>query len=175
MHDYRRPPGQKYQEYEEGQEPERVEPASRWPGKRTLTEGLIHRRTIARLARALDAPPEAAFDEATSGSPGEVPFRAEMETAFSEDFSGVKAYVGRAEPLEAIGAAAAAHGERVAFGSASPDRETVAHELTHVVQHRRGGGGGVQGKGGLSDPGDASEREADVVASQIAAGGRVTV
>jgi len=71
--------------------------------------------------------------------------------------------------MSALGARAAASGEQVVFASASPDRALVAHELTHVVQ-QRGGGGGVQRSATLSQPGDASEREADLVAARVAAG-----
>jgi hypothetical protein len=51
----------------------------------------------------------------------------------------------------------------------------VAHELTHVVQQRRGGAGALQGKDGVSDPSCDAEREADLVADRVAAGERVDV
>jgi hypothetical protein len=96
-----------------------------------------------------------------------LPYRRDMEAAFGEDFSKLKVRVGDAGPLAAIGARAAATGDEVAFASATPDRRTVAHELAHVVQHRRHGPGAE----GISQPGDPSELEAEAVASAVDAGG----
>ncbi|MCG8423069.1 MAG: DUF4157 domain-containing protein [Proteobacteria bacterium] len=58
-----------------------------------------------------------------------------------------------------------------------PDRELVAHELTHVVQFRQAGRttGSVAAKGGVSNPGDAAEREANALARRAAQGHVVTV
>jgi hypothetical protein len=109
------------------------------------------------------------FDAATSGPGGAVPYKARMEQAFGQDFSGVSAHTGQSEALSGIGARAAARGEAVAFSESSPSVETVAHELTHVVQAREGGGG-VQGEGGLSSPGEAAEVEASAVAARVARG-----
>jgi len=116
-----------------------------------------------------------AFAEATSGTRGELPYRARMEEAFGEDFSSVAAYRGRADDLAPLGAEAAASGEVVTFADEHPSEHTVAHELTHVVQARRGGGGAVQGRGGISSPTSAAEVEAEQVAGQVVAGERVTV
>jgi len=113
--------------------------------------------------------PGAAFAAATTGSPGEVPYRDEMQARFGADFSSVRAFVGR--DLEALGAHAATRESTVAFASTAPDEETVAHELTHVLQAR---GGGTRG-GGVSDPADGSEHEARAVAAQFSAGGPLTV
>lgn len=147
---------------------------SRAPGKTTLVE-TVYRSAQPGAARPVDAP--AAFASATSGPASEVPFRGEMERAFGEDFSNVKAHLGGGATtgLDALGAHAAAQGNDVAFETASPDRRLVAHELTHVVQQRRGGGGAPQAKAEISDPSDAAEREADAVADRVAAGERVTV
>jgi len=146
------------------------------PGKRTLTEGLIMRQ---RSDAPAESPSHAgdAFAAATSGAASEVPFRRDMERSFGEDFSGVRAHLG--DPpragLDALGANAAARSDTIAFGTATPDRALVAHELTHVVQQRRHGGGGVQGKATLSQPGDRAEAEADDVARRVVAGEQVTV
>ncbi|MEJ7599457.1 MAG: DUF4157 domain-containing protein [Kofleriaceae bacterium] len=113
--------------------------------------------------------PAAAFDTATAGAAGEIPFRDEMQHRLGADFSGVKAYTGR--DLSTLGARAATRGEQVAFSAASPDKETIAHELTHVVQSRQGRAGGAA----VSDPGDASEHEARAVASAVTAGEAVDV
>jgi nucleoid-associated protein YgaU len=146
---------------------------SRAPGKTTLVE------TVYRSALGAAAPADAgaAFASATSGAASEVPYRKDMERAFGEDFGDVKAYLGggTTSGLDALGARAAAQGNSVAFETPSPDRKLVAHELTHVVQQRRGGGGAPQAKAEVSAPSDAAELEADAVAERAAAGERVTV
>jgi nucleoid-associated protein YgaU len=158
-----------------GEPPDAASVAS--PGKRTLTEGLIMRHASGAPAAAPEgAAARSAFSAATSGAGSEVPFRSEMERSFGEDFSGVRAHLGGSsrDGLDALGANAAAHGDAIAFGTATPDRALVAHELTHVVQQRRGGAG-VQNKSAVSEPGDHAEREADDVARRVVAGERVSV
>jgi Domain of unknown function (DUF4157) len=106
--------------------------------------------------------PARAFAAAASGSFAEIPYRAEMEARFAADFSSVQSFAGRG--LDDLGALAATRGEQVVFASEAPDRQTVAHELTHVLQSRQGltSGGKV-----MSDPGDASEHEARDVAAAL--------
>ena len=106
----------------------------------------------------------AAQEALTTGSAGSLPYLAEMQAAFGTDFSDVRAVFGA--DLESIGASAAADGTLVAFAEANPDRETVAHELTHVVQ-ARGTSGGTDG---VSSPGDAAEVEARDTAKAVARG-----
>ena len=77
------------------------------------------------------------FSEAANGSPSSLPYREAMEFSFREDFSGVKAYLGRGKSMDRLNAHAATSGEQIVFGVSSPDRRLVAHELTHVVQQRR--------------------------------------
>lgn len=122
------------------------------------------------------ADPHAAFGAAMSGA-GPVPFRAEMEASFGDDLSGVQAALGRPAEMASLGAHAASRGEQVAFASASPDKELVAHELTHVMQHRQAGGGegAVHGKRSIGAAGDAAELEADAVAARVVDGARVAV
>jgi hypothetical protein len=152
----------------------------------SLGPGLLQRKLAARMARrnageaaeSAEAGGDAAtaFASATSASAEPVPYRQEMERAFGQDFSGVRSYTGRAAEMDAIGAHAAALGETVAFGSSNPSKEQVAHELTHIVQHRQAGGAGlVQHKSAVSDPAGASEREADALAASVVAGEQVTV
>ncbi len=145
------------------------------PGKQTLVEAQIMRQASAAAGSADGA--QHAFGRATAAPGSEVPFRVDMERSFGEDFSSVRAHTGASARagLDDLNANAAAQGDTVAFATASPDRALVAHELTHVVQQRRGGTGGVQPKGALSDPGDPAEREADDVAQRVVAGERVTV
>lgn len=115
------------------------------------------------------ADPNASFDAATAGAAREIPFRAEMQTRLGADFSSVQAYTGR--DLAPLGARAATRGEQVTFAEASPDKEVVAHELTHVLQSRQG----RAGTAAVSDPGDASEHEAREVAAAVTTGRPVSV
>jgi len=108
------------------------------------------------------------FRPAAEGSPSPLPHRAEMEHRFGEDFSAVRAYLGRQAPLDRLNAHAATLGDQVAFAGHAPDRRRVAHELAHVVQQRRGGG--MRAPSPLSIPGDAAERDARQVADRVAAG-----
>ncbi len=107
--------------------------------------------------------PSRAFATAASGSFSEIPYRAEMEARFAADFSSVQSFAGRG--LDDLGALAATRGEQVVFSSGTPDRQTVAHELTHVLQSRQG----LVTDKAMSDPGDASEHEARSVAASIEA------
>lgn len=157
------------------------------PAVAGASSGLVHRKaghgnaarqdTVLRSGdgeSAVDA--GAKFDQASSGGGGEIPFRSEMEQRFGEDFSDVRVFFGKTAEMDAIGAEAAARGQVVVFAATNPDKETVAHELTHVVQARRGGGspdagGEPQKSTGVSDPGSSAEREAESVASRVASGG----
>jgi outer membrane protein OmpA-like peptidoglycan-associated protein len=118
------------------------------------------------------ADPAEPFRAATSGPSQTIPFQAEMEGAFGQDFSDVQAHTGQQGAMHALGARAAAQGEQVAFASPSPDRAVVAHELTHVVQQRKAGGG-LAMLSTVSSPGDASEREAERVAEAVRQDGEV--
>src|SRR5690606_1681497 len=133
------------------------------PGKQTLIDADPTRGPGGASAGAGVGAEAALF---AGGSSAELPYRGEMEAAFGEDFSDVAVKTDRGDALAAIGAHAATNAERIASGSASPDGDTVAHELAHVVQHRRHGGG----SGGISRRGDASEREAEQVAAAVSAG-----
>ena len=75
-------------------------------------------------------------------APQALPHRERMETLFRAELTQVRAYTGAATTLAAFGARAAADGDRVAFAEAQPSAATVAHEVTHVLQARRTGGGG---------------------------------
>lgn len=154
--------------------------SSHAPGKSTRTGKLspgagIQRKATAGAATA-GADPGATYAQATSGASSEVPYRADMERGFGSDFSTVQAYTGRTSEMGAIQAKAATAGsdERIAFADASPSRDTVAHELAHVVQARQGGGAaGVQASSTVSQPGDAAEVQADAAAATVAGGGQV--
>ncbi|RNI14261.1 eCIS core domain-containing protein [Paracoccus pantotrophus] len=110
--------------------------------------------------------------------------RARMETGFGTSFSDVRIHTGGAAAMATGRARAEAltSGSDIAFapgryrpGSAAGDR-LIAHELAHVVQQRRSGGGGaVQAKSLVSNPGDAAETAADAAAATVLAGGRAQV
>lgn len=99
----------------------------------------------------------------------------EMSAQFGHDFSQVRIHTDRdaQQSAHALGANAYAHGSDIIFGTGkytpgSPETERLlAHELTHVVQQERWGGGDW---GRQSHRGDASEREADSLASQVMLG-----
>src|SRR5512140_878808 len=65
--------------------------------------------------------PGATFASASTGG-GELPFRSQMERAFGQDFSGVKATVGKADQMQSIGAQAATRGEEVVFADTTPSK-----------------------------------------------------
>lgn len=141
--------------------------AARAPGKQTLTEAL----GAPVQARPREATPEAMAQAArhgVSGSGGALPFLDVIQRAFGRhDVTGVRAHTGgaAAEGAGAMGAAAFARGNDVAFAGA-PDLHTAAHEAAHVVQQRSGRGLA----GGVGQAGDAHERHADQVADAVVAG-----
>ncbi len=110
------------------------------------------------------------IDDPDQGGGGPaLPHRQQMERAFGEDFSGLAVSLGEQAGLDAIDASAATDGTSVAFASANPAPEEVAHELAHVVQRKRNGGGGAGGPE-QSDHDDPAEAEAELVASRVARG-----
>ncbi|ACY13359.1 hypothetical protein Hoch_0733 [Haliangium ochraceum DSM 14365] len=109
---------------------------------------------------------------AEATAPGRLPYRAEMERAFGEDFSDVEVRYGGASEIDANAVATQEGGQdTVMFERASPSREQVAHELTHVVQRRRHGPGPAR----LSRHDDPAEQEARDIATRAAAGESVQV
>jgi hypothetical protein len=123
-------------------------------------------------------PADAAFDDAFgAGGACDLPFRAEMESYFGRSFDDVIVKVG--VPLGDLQATAAARGGTVLFEEESPSKETVAHELTHVVQAQGGAlpgdqvarSGATSGPAGTTSPGGGAEREASSVAAGLSSGG----
>ncbi|MGZ8694102.1 MAG: eCIS core domain-containing protein [Gaiellaceae bacterium] len=115
-----------------------------------------------------------------NGSPLDAQTLDAMEGALGQDFSSVRVHTGAKadESARSVRARAYTTGENVVFaaGNYQPATEsgqkTLAHELTHVVQQRKGPvegtpvGGGVQ----VSDPADRFEREADRVGDAVITG-----
>lgn len=130
----------------------------------------IGNQAVAQIFRSAQKEPEVdsaqAFKHATSGGGREIPYRQEMESHFGTSFQNVKAYAGgkAQHGMDALGAEAAAFSNKVAFRTANPSKETVAHELTHVIQQ----GGheaslSIPQKMDVSHPSDPAELEADSV------------
>ncbi|MFZ4736982.1 MAG: T6SS effector amidase Tae4 family protein [Bradymonadia bacterium] len=113
--------------------------------------------------------------QVASDAPASLPHQSKMSAAFGRDFSGVEARTGPAAraACEQLGAEAFTHGNMVAFRSPNPSAETVAHELTHVVQ--QGGRPGVQTKLTVGEAGGSYEREAESTAKTVISGGQVDI
>ena len=82
----------------------------------------------------------AGFEAPGSG----LPHQSHMEQAFGRPLGHVRAHVGAPakEAADAMGAEAYTLGTDIAFRDARPTRDTVAHEVAHVVQQTSGTGGG---------------------------------
>ncbi|WP_273704931.1 DUF4157 domain-containing protein [Candidatus Accumulibacter cognatus] len=106
------------------------------------------------------------------GQPLESGVRTRMESAFGADFSGVRVHThAEADTLSrALSARAFTTGKDIFFGQgeynpqSSAGRETLAHELTHVLQQ---GGSTIQAELSVSQPDHPCEQEADRVARAV--------
>ncbi|WP_411108583.1 DUF4157 domain-containing protein [Streptomyces sp. c-19] len=109
-----------------------------------------------------------------SGRPLAAPLREEMEARLGADFSDVRIHDNQAarDSAAEIGARAYTSGNNIALGDGGTDKHTLAHELTHVIQQRRGPVAGTDNGAGLSisDPSDRFEREAESNATRVMAG-----
>ncbi|MFD0634669.1 DUF4157 domain-containing protein [Catenulispora yoronensis] len=105
------------------------------------------------------------------GRPLPVAVRQEMEARLGADLADVRLHTDRAAQQSAaeIGARAYTSGHHVVIGAGGGDRHTLAHELSHVLQQRRGPVSGTDNGSGLrvSDPSDRFEREAEATASRV--------
>jgi Domain of unknown function (DUF4157)/Novel toxin 16 len=106
----------------------------------------------------------------SGGKPMDAPLRDRFETAFGWSFANVRIHndAHAAQAARAVNALAYTSGNHVVFadgqfapGSAS-GRRLLAHELAHVVQQANG-----PVRPGISQPGDAAEREADRLANSV--------
>ncbi|MFI1221482.1 MULTISPECIES: DUF4157 domain-containing protein [unclassified Streptomyces] len=102
--------------------------------------------------------------------------RADMEARLGADFSDVRIHTDAAAKASAteVGARAYTSGNHIVIGEGGGDRRTLAHELTHVIQQRRGPVAGTDNGSGLrmSDPADRFEREAEANAKRVMSGPR---
>ncbi|WP_406504950.1 DUF4157 domain-containing protein [Streptomyces sp. NBC_00212] len=110
----------------------------------------------------------------TGGRPMDDATRTDMETRLGADFSDVRIHNDSAAKASAaeVGARAYTSGNHVVIGDGGGDKHTLAHELTHVIQQRRGPVAGTDNGGGLkvSDPSDRFEREAETSARRALGG-----
>ncbi len=143
-----------------------------WPAKTAKSAPGPVRR--APLRRDKDQGPAAAREGRSGGEPLDAGTRREMESLLGEDLGEVRIHRD-SDAAEAVGARACARGQDVYFrrGSYQPDslpgRETLAHELTHVVQT---GGRRRPGPAKFEPPSSDLEREARRAAAAVRAGRR---
>ncbi|WP_329141842.1 DUF4157 domain-containing protein [Streptomyces sp. NBC_01456] len=108
------------------------------------------------------------------GRPLDETTRTDMETRLGADFSDVRIHSDAAARSSAaeVGARAYTSGSHVVIGEGGADRHTLAHELVHVIQQRRGPVAGTDNGDSLkvSDPADRFEREAEATAQRVMAG-----
>ena len=122
---------------------------------------------------AIAVPPESSGQPLSSGA------RAYLEGRFHRNFSGVRVHhdAAAARSAESLQANAYACGQDIYFAAGQYQPETaagiklLAHELAHTVQPRAtvAGPHALQERLPISSPGDASERQARQVASQVVA------
>jgi hypothetical protein len=114
------------------------------------------------------------------GEPLAEPVKQRMEAAFDADFSDVRLHTGgpAADSARAVRAHAYTVGNEIVLGDSAPKLGTVdgdhtlAHELAHVEQQRRGPVDGTDTGGGIkvSEPNDRFERAADAAADAVLSG-----
>jgi nucleoid-associated protein YgaU len=113
-----------------------------------------------------------------SGRPLDAGTRAFMEPRLGHDFGKVRVHSDESAAASArsVGARAYTVGNDLVFdsGEFAPQtpagRRLLAHELTHVVQQARAGEVAQLERMGVSEPEDASEREADAASARVARG-----
>jgi Domain of unknown function (DUF4157)/Bacterial toxin 44 len=112
-----------------------------------------------------------------TGRPLDAQVATQMGSAFGHSFGQVRVHADAlaARSAATVGAEAFTVGNDIVFAAGkyqphSPGgARLLAHELTHVVQ-QRGQDGALQAQLPMSMPGDAAEREADVVADAVLSG-----
>jgi hypothetical protein len=108
-----------------------------------------------------------------SGEPLAAPLKTEMEARLGADFSDVRVHTGGAagDSAAELGARAYTYGAHVVVGRGGADKHTLAHELAHVVQQRRGPVAGSDNGSWprISGPFDQFERAAEANARRAMA------
>ena len=143
------------------------------------THGNVHvQRVVAEMSEARTPAESQQTGDTQSLDSGA---RAEMESAFGENFGDVRIHTdSQAEKAaEELNARAFTRGRDVYFGrgeyqpSTREGRELLAHELTHVVQ--QGGSSSIEQAQAIDQRSDEFEQEADHAARAILSGGSASV
>jgi uncharacterized protein DUF4157 len=118
-----------------------------------------------RDEKARTAPPIVNEVLGSTGRPLEPVVRGEMEARFGHDFSEVRVHSDprAAESAHAVDARAYTVGSEIVLGTGGRGRDTLVHELAHVVQ--QSGAERVSGPIGLGDAGGRLEHEAEQAAA----------
>lgn len=148
-------------------------------------------RAVMQGRPAASLPDHAVQQAQSDQSPGQsldTSVQANMETSFGHDFSGVRVHTdGRAKELaQGIHAQAFTRGQDIYFGAGryqpgtSQGKHLLAHELTHVVQQSHGSTNQKTQSAPLADSfiseaEGETEREAEMLASQVVSGDKVRV
>jgi hypothetical protein len=108
---------------------------------------------------------ETTAKEGFRGTSQAVPYKSEMEGKFGMSFDDVKTYSGgqAKSAAKGLGAEAFTYGNQIAFKHDKPSKDTVAHELTHVIQQSNVHSG-VQNKTAIPSSDAEQEKQADDVA-----------
>lgn len=136
--------------------------------------GVIQAKSVPDGATHDTAPPIAHAVPRSPGQALEPAARMFLESRMRHDFSAVRVHANAeaAQAARAIDARAYTLGQDIVFaqGEYAPTtaegRRLLAHELTHVVQQRRG----IVLKGSIGQVGDPYERHADAVADAVVSG-----
>lgn len=141
------------------------------PGDVQLLRGVLGNQALAEMTGGAltDDQTRGVAHAGVEGAGHPLPFLEKLQATFGEhDLTGVRAHTDptAASAARLIGARAYATGDHVAFATPTPDLSTVAHEVAHVVDQRRG----LRLPGGVGREGDPHERRADAVAARAAAG-----
>ncbi len=113
---------------------------------------------------------------AQTANPGQLPYKKELEAQFGVNLDNVQVFFGgkAKEACAMVQAKAFAVKNVIVFADASPNKELVTHEVTHVVQqggHKKGNKlQGVPDKLQMTRPGDHEENEAENVAGDRSSG-----
>ena len=163
-----------------------TDPSTASPGSLLELQRLAGNATVSRMLAPADE--EQAEEQSPvldvvgggGGSPLDAGLRSEMEGRLGADFSDVKVHTDNkaADSAHSVQANAYTVGSDVVFGSgqfapgSESGKQTIAHELTHVIQQRSGPVAGTEVGGGikLSHPSDEFETAADQTARTALAG-----
>jgi hypothetical protein len=137
----------------------------------------------ARNVGPAQAPPAVHDVLSSQGRPLEPRVRDAMENRFQHDFSRVRVHSDgqAAESARAVGARAYTVGEHIAFGAGRYAPQTragahlIAHELAHVKQQAGNSSQAVMPRLTVGENGSPLEREADIAADAVVAGGKPVV